>query len=121
MDDLPHKDDAMVSKLFLAGDAKIAEAMSAKRSAEALSADTYSYGGKDIAITCIGCEAAIAKAESARKRLESFAEKNTDPIVKEGLEKLMEIAKRDEDQARERSLMHHHFPKSLVEYDALIK
>lgn len=120
MDNIPHQDDEIVSKLFRDADTKITDAMKSKMNAKTPEAASYSYGGKEIAVTCIGCEGAIVKAESARKILETLPRENNDTLMNEGFMKLIEIAKRDEEQARERSLMHHHFPQSLGVYDAFV-
>ncbi|MCI0532879.1 hypothetical protein L0Y49_01515 [bacterium] len=120
MDNKPHQDDELMSKLFSDADAKIADMMRSKMNKEIPEAASYSYGGKEIAVTCIGCEMAIVKAESARKVLLALSRENNDPLMNEGFIKLIEIAKRAEEQARERSLMHHHFPQSLGVYDAFV-
>lgn len=121
MNNISHQDGATINKSFNDADVKVAHIMKTQRGEETLMAASYSCGGKNITVTCIGCEAPIAKAQCARKRLESIADESDDLMMKEGLAKLVEIARRDEEQARERSIMHHHFPLSLLEYDALMK
>lgn len=117
----PHdEDEEKFKQLFQEADARIVAELE-KKAGAGIGDGTYSYGGKKITVTCVGCEEPIAKAEATRALLESLASDMNGSFMKDGLTRLIEMVKRDEAQARARSFMHHHFPKLLDEYDALVR